>query len=202
MPKLYFSPGACSLSPNIALREAGIPFELERVDLKAKKLSGDSDFYQVNPKGYVPALVLDDGTLLTEGAVMVQYIADLKPESRLAPPAGTLERVRLQEWLHFIATELHKGFGPLYSPIANDEYKESVRKKLAGRFAILAKGVEDKAYLMGEDFSVADAYAFYTMRSWKTHVRAELPPGLEAYFERIAARPAVKAALEAEAART
>jgi glutathione S-transferase-like protein len=126
--KLYFSPGSCSLSPHIALREAGLPFDLERVDLRAKKTSGGEDYLAINPKGYVPAVLLDDGELLTEGAIIVQYIADQRPELRLAPPQGTPERRRLQEWLHFIATELHKGFGPINNPRASAELRRRCRR--------------------------------------------------------------------------
>jgi glutathione S-transferase len=143
-------------------------------------------------------MLLDDGQLLTEGAVMVQYIADLAPAKKLAPPQGTFERLRLQEWLNFIATELHKGFSPLFSPVANEEYKASVKERLTQRFSILAKGLGDKPYLMGDGFTVADGYALYTMRTWLRTVKQELVPGLRPYLERIQARPTVKAALDAE----
>jgi glutathione S-transferase len=199
MLKLYYTPLGCSLSPHIALREAGISFELVRVDLmRGKKLPDGSDFSAVNPKGYIPALVLDDGALLTEGAVMVQYIADLKPETKLAPPNGSFERVRLQEWLNFIATELHKGFATLFSPIANAEFKDATIEKLAGRFAFLAESLGDKDYLFDKTFTVADGYALYAMRSWDRVVKRELPGDLRRYRERIEQRPAVKAALQAE----
>lgn len=158
--KLYFSPGACSLSPHIALREAGLSFELEPVDLRAKKTKRGDDYLTVNPKGYVPALVLEDGELLTEGAIIVQYIADQRPDLPLAPRAGTPERRRLQEWLHFIATELHKGFGPINNPASNDELKKVLRAKLETRFAFLTKGLEGKRFLLGDDFTVADGYAY------------------------------------------
>jgi glutathione S-transferase len=200
--KLYFAPGACSLSPHIALREAELPFELEKVDLRAKRTASGEDFWAVNPKGYVPALKLDDGQVLTEGAVIVQWIADQKPESKLIPPAGTLERYRLLEWLHFIATELHKGFGPLYSTLASPEAKTATKERLASRFAFLGKAVEDRQFLTGNTFTVADGYAFYTLRSWQRSVKPELPSAsLQAYFDRVGARPAVRAALEAEAAK-
>ena len=199
--KLYFAPGACSLSPHIALREADIPFELERVDLRAKRTASGEDFWTVNPKGYVPALKLDSGEILTEGAVIVQWVADQKPETKLIPPAGTMERYRVLEWLHYIATELHKGFGPLYSTLASPETKTATKEKLASRFSFLSKAIEDRPFLMGATFTVADGYAFYTLRSWQRSVKPELPaPPLQAYFDRIAARPAVRAALEAEAA--
>jgi glutathione S-transferase len=200
MLKLYFSTGACSLSPHITLRESGLPFELVQVDLRAKQLkSGGGDYRTINPKGYVPALELDDGQVLTEGAVIVQYIADQKPELRLAPKVGTFERLRLQEWLNFIATELHKGMSPLYNPKANDEFKASLRERLGGRFGHLAQHLESRAYIMGESFTVADPYAFYCLRGWKKFGQAELAPSLQAYFDRVAARPSVKTALEVEA---
>jgi glutathione S-transferase len=199
MLKLYYAPLACSLSPHVALREAGVPFELVRVDFaRGKKLPDGTDFTSVNPKGYVPALVLDDGQVLTEGAVMVQYIADLKPASGLAPRPGSFERVRLQEWLNFIATELHKGLSPLFGAIANDEYKKVVKEKLASRLAFVAKNLEGKQYLLGDTFTVADGYMLYVLRTWSRVTKEDVPNGLGAYFERIKARPAVKAALEAE----
>jgi glutathione S-transferase len=198
--KLYYTPGACSLSPHIALREAGVPFELVKVDLAGKKLETGSDYFAVNPKGYVPALGLDDGQVITEGAVIVQYVADLKPESKLAPRAGTLARVRLQEWLHFIATELHKGFGPINNPKSNPELKEFFRQRLDARFQILAAALEKGQFLLDDGFSVADGYAFYTLRSLRRLDAAALEKSqvLAPYYERIAARPAVRAALEAE----
>ena len=199
--KLYYTPGACSLSPHIALREAGTDFELVQVaDLAGKKLKDGGDFYAINPKGYVPALVLDDGQVLTEGAIIVQYVADQKPDSRLAPKAGTLARVRLQEWLHFIATELHKGFGPINNPKSNPEVKEFFRQRLDQRFQILASALQKSDYLVENSFSVADGYAFYTLRNLKRLDAAALDksPVLKAYHDRIAARPAVRAALEAE----
>ncbi|WP_437312986.1 glutathione transferase GstA [Sorangium sp. So ce385] len=198
--KLYYTPGACSLSPHIALRESGLSFELEQVDLKAKKLKDGGDYLAVNPKGYVPALALDGGEVLTEGAIIVQYIADKVPSSKLAPAAGTTARLRLQEWLHFIATELHKGFGPINHPKSNDELKQAFRERLEARFAILAKGVEGKSFLLGDTFTVADGYAFYTLRNLRRLDEQALDrsPALKAYFERVGARPAVKAALAAE----
>jgi glutathione S-transferase len=198
--KLYYTPGACSLSPHIALREAGLPFELVKVDLASKKLADGSDFLAVNPKGYVPALGLDDGQLLTEGAIIVQYVADLRPDSQLAPKAGTFARVRLQEWLHFIATELHKGFGPINNPKSNPELKQVFRQRLDARFQILAAALERRQYLGEDGFSVADGYAFYTLRSLRRLDAGALEQSvvLKGYFDRIAARPAVRAALEAE----
>jgi glutathione S-transferase len=198
--KLYYTPGACSLSPHIALREAGIPFDLVKVDLAAKKLEDGSDFFAVSPKGYVPALRLEDGQVLTEGAVIVQYVADQKPETQLAPKAGTLARVRLQEWLHFIATELHKGFGPINNPKSNSEIKQFFRQRLDARFQILAGALEKREYLLDEGFSVADGYAFYTLRNLRRLDAAVLEQStvLQPYYARIAARPAVRAALDAE----
>jgi glutathione S-transferase len=198
--KLYFSPGSCSLSPHIALREAGVPFDLERVDLRAKTTSGGEDYVAINPKGYVPAVLLDDGELLTEGAIIVQYIADQRPDRRLAPPQGTPERRRLQEWLHFIATELHKGFGPINNPKAGAELKEALQARLISRFAFLAKGLEGRRHLVGDTFTVADGYAYYVLRSLRKLDPEALgrTPALGAYFDSISSRPAVQAALEAE----
>jgi glutathione S-transferase len=188
------------LSPHIALREAGLPFELARVDLKAKKTESGEDYLQLNPKGYVPALALDDGSLLSEGAVVVQYIADQNPDARLAPRAGTIERYRLQEWLHFIATELHKGFGPINNPKSNVELKQALGQRLLSRFALLGQRVAERQFLLGDTFSVADGYAYYTLRSLKKLDSAalEASPALTAYAARIEARKAVQAALEVE----
>jgi glutathione S-transferase len=198
--KLYYTPGACSLSPHIALRESGLPFELVKVDLAAKKLADGGDFFAINPKGYVPALSLDDGQVLTEGAIIVQYIADLAPDSRLAPKAGTFARVRLNEWLHFIATELHKGFGPINNAKAGPELKQFFRQRLDSRFQILASALAGREYLDGTAFSVADGYAFYTLRNLRRLDASALEQSavLRPYYDRIAARPAVRAALEAE----
>jgi len=197
--KLYWASHACSLSPHIALREAGLPFELELVDLRTKRTATGEDFLAVNPKGYVPALKMDDGQVLTEGAVIVQWVADQRPATGLIPPAGTMARYRAQEWLHFIATELHKGFAPLYNKLIPEEVKAAAREKLTARFGLVAAAIETAPYLMGPAFTVADGYAFYTLRTWKRLVRPELPwPSLQAYFERVLARPAVQAALEGE----
>jgi glutathione S-transferase len=201
MSKLYYTPGACSLSPHIALREADLPFELVQVDLAEKKLkNGGGSFLSINPKGYVPALVLDDGQLLTEGAIIVTYIADQKPEKKLAPKSGTSERIKLKEWLHFIATELHKGFGPVNNPKTNDEAKQFFKTRLISRFEFLARSLEGRQYLLGDTFTVADGYAYYTLRNLKKLDASllESSPLLKAYFERVGARPAVKAALQAE----
>jgi glutathione S-transferase len=198
--KLYYTPGACSLSPHIALREAGLPFELVKVDLAAKKLAEGGDFFGINPKGYVPALALDDGQVLTEGAIIVQYIADLVPDSRLAPKPGTFARVRLNEWLHFIATELHKGFGPINNAKAGPELKQFFRQRLDARFQILASALDGREYLDGSTFSVADGYAYYTLRNLRRLDAAAVEQSavLKPYYDRVAARPAVRAALEAE----
>jgi glutathione S-transferase len=197
--KLYYSPGACSLSPHIVLREAGLAFDAEAVDLGAKKTKSGADYKAINPKGAVPALQLDNGQVLTEGSAIVQYIADQKPATKLAPAAGTLERYRLQEWLNYIASEIHKGFSPLFNPKATDEWKQVVKDNLAAKFDYLSKQLQGKDYLMGA-FSVADAYLF-TILGWSKHLNIDLAkwPVLSQYVERVGARPAVKAALEAEA---
>ncbi len=197
--KLYYSPGACSLSPHIALREAGIPFDLVKVDTKSHTFDGGGDFYSVNGKGYVPVLELDDGERLTEGPAIVQYIADRKPDSGLAPKAGTMERVRLQEWLNFLTSELHKGFSPLFSAETPEDYKPVARKRLAGRFDWLSKQLEGREYLLGNHFTVADGYLFVLL-GWVPFVGMKLEdwPVLKAWRERIAKRPNVQAALKAE----
>ena len=198
--KLYYAPGACSLHPHITLREAGVPFELERVDLRAHKLHDGTDYYTINPKGYVPALRLDDGSILTEGAVIDQYVADLAPEKKLIPPAGTIERYRVQEWLNFIAAEIHKSFTPLFG--SDEAAKEAPRARIAKRFDFTQKSLGDKQYLTGltgETFTVADAYLFNMLR-WTAFTGVDLDrwPGLKAFAARVEQRPAVKAALAAE----
>lgn len=197
--KLYYSPGACSLSPHIVLREAGLPFDLEKVDLKTKLTEAGTDFRSVNPKGYVPALALDDDAVLTEGPAIVQYLADLVPDKKLAPAAGTLERYRLIEWLNFIATELHKSFSPLFNPKTPDDWKALVHSLLAQRIEFVAQHLNNHAYLMGDAFSVADAYLF-TVLSWGKWVGIDIArwPAVKTYTDRIADRPAVHAALLAE----
>jgi glutathione S-transferase len=199
--KLYFSPGACALHPQIALREAGLKFDLARVDLRAHKLPDGTDYYGINPKGYIPALELDDGSLLTEGAVIDQYVADKNPAAKILPPVGTIERVRAQEWLHFIGTEIHKAFGPLFNPALPDAEKEAARKKIGGRFDHVEKQLGSKPYLLGDTFTVADAYLFNMLR-WTAFTGIDLAkwPHLKAFFARVEARPAVKASLEAEQA--
>ncbi len=195
--KLYFSPGACSLSRHIVLRELGLPFDVERVDTKAQKTASGADFTAINPKKYVPALQLDDGQVLTEGAVIVQYLADRKPDARLAPQPGTLERYRLQEWLNYIATEVHKSYSPLFR--ATEEQRPALRDALAPKLDFVARQLEKRPFLMGEGFTVADAYLF-TILNWSKVVGVELGrwPALKAYVERVSARPAVRGALEAE----
>jgi len=196
--KLYFSPGACSLSPHIALREAGLPVELVKVDLRAKTLSDGSDFRAVNPKGYVPAIQLPDGSLLTEGPAIVQYIADQAPQSGLAPAAGTLARYRLQETLNYISTELHKSFSPLFNPNAPEEWKAQVKTMLAARFDLLSARLDGQSYLFGDQFTVADGYLF-TVLNWTRVAGPDLAdyPNLAAYHGRILSRPAVlKAVME------
>jgi glutathione S-transferase len=199
MTKLYFSPGACSLSPHISLREAGLSFDLEQVDLGAKKTKSGADFWQVNPKGQVPVLVLDNGETLTEGPAIVQYIADQAPAAGLAPANGTGARYQLQEWLNFVTSELHKGFTPLFKPNTPDEYKKIAKDNLAARFDYLNKHLATRKYLTGDNFTVADAYAF-TVIGWSKYQNIDLArwPNLVAYTERVAARPKVQEALRAE----
>ncbi len=196
--KLYYSPGACSLAPHVALRELGLPHALVKVDLAAARTEHGADYRQVNPKGYVPALELDGGQRLTEAAVLLQYLADRKPESDLAPAPGTMERYRLQEWLNFISTEIHKGHGPLWSPANPDDEKERARKRLAGRYDWLNRQLEGRDYLMGK-FTVADAYLF-TVLNWGQWTGIDIArwPALERYLARVAARPKVREALQAE----
>jgi glutathione S-transferase len=202
--KLYFAPGTCSFSTHIALREAGIDVELVRVDIKKHFVVADgSDFLAINPKGYVPVLELDNGVRLTEGPAIVQYIADLKPESGIAPQAGTLERYQLQEWLGFINSELHKGFGPLFNPATPAEYKTIVLKNLANRLDYTAAYLAKNDYLLGGRFSVADGYLF-TVLGWGQWVGIDIKdwPVLAAFQERIASRASVRDALAAEAAKS
>ena len=196
--KLYYSPGACSLSPHIVLNEAGLAYELEKVNLGKHRTAGGADFYAINPKGYVPALELDGGELLTEGPAIVQYLADRKPESKLAPPAGTLERYRLIEWLNFISTELHKQFGPLFHN-AGEEIKDRQRALIGKRFDYVEAQLAGKPYLLGDTFTVADAYLF-TMLTWTKHAGIDLGrwPALNDYFARVGARPQVQATLRQE----
>ena len=197
--KLYYSPGACSLSPHIALREAGLAFEPVLASTKSHQLPDGTDYYGINPLGYVPMLELDDGTRLREGPAIVQYIADQVPTKNLAPANGTLPRYRLQEWLTFIGTEIHKTFSPLFNPAMPEEAKKLSREKLATRFAWIDGELKNKQYLMGDTFSVADGYLF-TVSNWAKHINIDLAPypNLVAYRERVAARPAVQEAMKAE----
>jgi glutathione S-transferase len=197
--KLYFKPGACSMAPHIALREAGRTFELEKVDLARHQTASGEDYLRINPKGYVPALLLDDGTLLTECAVMLQYIADQPPASTLAPPAGTMERYRLTEWLNFLATEVHKPFGPFFNPKAAQEIKDYNLRLLVRRFGYLDAQLDGKSYLMGSQFTVADIYLF-TLLNWCNLHQIDLTqwPALKDYMTRIAARPSVRETMKAE----
>jgi glutathione S-transferase len=196
--KLYFAPGACSLSPHIVSRELGIPLELQKVNTKDKSMEGGGDYRTINPKGYVPALELGDGQVLTEGPAIVQYLADQKPESGLAPKAGTIERYRLQEWLNFITSEIHKSFSPLFKPNTPDDYKKIARENLGARFEWLDKQLDGREYLMGK-FTIADAYLF-TVVNWSGFVGLDLAkyPNLAAYQKRVAARPKVREAMKAE----
>ncbi|MDR2507233.1 MAG: glutathione transferase GstA [Candidatus Accumulibacter sp.] len=199
--KLYYSPGACSLSPHIVLREAGLDFDLVRVDLAKHVLPDGSDFIRLNPKGYVPVLELDDGGLLTEGLAIIQYIADLKPESGLAPKAGTLERYRLIEWLAYISSEIHKGFSPLFRPNTPEEYKAIARENLTRRLEYAARPLEKGDFLLGSRFTVADAYLF-AVTGWASFAQIDLGAALTAFRERVGSRPPVKAALKAEAGKS
>ena len=197
--KLYYAPGACSLAPHIVAREAGLRLDLEKVDLGAGKTERGATFSDINPKGYVPALALDNGEVLTEVSALVQYIADQAPQAGLAPAAGTMERYRLLEWLGFISTEIHKGFGPLWSPAMPEGAKTIARNNLAKRFAWLDQRLVQKPFLLGERFTVADAYLF-TVANWTNFHRIDLGPypHLKAYMERVAGRPKVREALAAE----
>ncbi|MHA7600009.1 glutathione transferase GstA [Alicycliphilus sp. T452] len=197
--KLYYSPGACSLSPHIVLHEAGLAYEPVLASTKTHKLPDGTDFYTINPLGYVPVLELDDGTRLREGPAIVQYLADQAPQKNLAPAPGTLARYRLQEWLSFIGTEVHKGFGPLFVPGTPEDYKPQIKQRLLARLQWVDGELAGKQYLMGDHFTVADAYLF-TVTNWAQYVGLDIAPlkNLAAYRERIAARPAVQAAMKAE----
>ncbi len=197
--KLFLKAGACSLSPHIVLEELGLKYETELVDLKEKKTASGADFLAINPKGYVPALQLDDGSVLTEGPAIVQYLADSQPAKKLAPANGTVERYRLQGWLTFIGTELHKTFSPLFNPTAPQEWKEQCRANIERRLGYVNEQLAGKDYLMGADFSVADAYLF-TVVGWTRFVKIDISghANLTAYMARVAARPGVQAAMKAE----
>ncbi len=197
--KLYYAPGACSLSPHIVSREAGIDLEFERADIAQKKTESGKDLWGVNPKGQVPVLEIDDGQKLTEGPVIVQYLADQKPDSGLVPAAGTINRYRVQEWLNFVASEMHKTYGPLFRPTTPEEFKVLSRELIGRRIAWLDKELAGKQYLMGNKFTVADAYLFTVLR-WSPRVGIDLSksPNVTAYMDRVAARPKVQEALKAE----
>lgn len=197
--KLYFTPAACSLAVHIVLREAGFKFDLEQVDLATKETASGSDFLKINPKGYVPALQLEDGQVLTEDQVILQYLADQKPKAGLAPGLGSMERYRLMEWLAFISTEVHKGFGPFWNPNTPEVTKQNALTLLSRRFDYLVARLADKLWLMGDNYTIADAYLFTVLR-WSDYHKIDLSkwPLLSAYMERVATRPAVQAAMRAE----
>jgi glutathione S-transferase len=199
MTKLYYSPGACSLSPHIVLREAGLPFQLVMASPKTKKLADGSDFLAINPKGQVPVLELDSGERLTEGPVIVQYIADQAPASGLVPATGTMARYRTLEWLNYITSELHKGFSPLFAPDTHEDTKKASRNKLLEKLGWVDTQLAGKTWLMGDTFTAADAYLF-TVAGWGKYVGVDIAPlaTLSAYMGRVAARPAVQEALKAE----
>jgi glutathione S-transferase len=197
--KLYYSPGACSLSPHIVAREAGIAIQLQKVNTKDKSMEGGGDFWQVNPRGYVPVLELDNGERLTEGPAIVQYLADQKPETGLAPKNGSIERYRLQEWLNFLTSELHKQFSPLFRPNTPEDYKPIAKENIGKRFDWLDKQLAGKDYLMGKTFTVADAYLF-VLTNWTKPTQIDLAkwPNIQAFNKRVAARPKVKEAMQVE----
>lgn len=197
--KLYYATGACSLSPHIVLSELGLPYELVKVELSTHLTADGRDYTAINPKGYVPAVQLDDGALLTEGPAIVQYLADQKPAAGLLPPAGTLERARVQEWLTFVGTELHKSFSPLFNPAASADWKAAALANIERRFAFIEKALAGRDYLTGADFCVADAYLF-TVLNWTKFVKIDLAPwpALAAFHQRVMARPAVQKAMREE----
>jgi glutathione S-transferase len=197
--KLYYSPGACSLSPHIVARELGLPIELKKVDTKAKTIEGGGDYLKVNARGYVPALELDNGEILTEGPAIVQYLADRVPQAGLVPKAGDFARYRLQEWLNFLTSEIHKQFSPLFKPTTPEDYKPVAKQIIATRFDWLETQLAGKDYLMGSQFSVADAYLFVLL-GWTRPTQIDLArwPNLAAFHKRVGARPKVQEALQAE----
>lgn len=197
--KLFFAPMACSLSPHIVAHEAGIALTLEKVDTSTKKLEGGGDFFEVNPKGYVPTLQLDNGEILTEGPAIVQYLADLRPDSKLVPAAGTFERYRMQEMLGYINSELHKTYSPLFNPKTTPETRADREAYLRKRYVLIEKRLAGQSYLFGEHFTAADAYLF-TVTNWAGFVKLDLSEfkNLAAFQARVAARPAVQAAIAAE----
>lgn len=197
--KLYYSPGACSLSPHIVSREAGLPVDLVKVDTKTKKVEDGSDFLAINPVGVVPVLTLDNNETLTEGPAIVQYLADMKPESGLMPKQGSFERYRVLEWLNFITSELHKQFTPLFKPNTPDDYKAIAKENVLKAFKRVNTVLADKPYLTGDTFTVADAYLF-VVSNWARFHNIDLAqwPNLSAFMERVKARPAVQEAMKAE----
>ena len=199
MMKLYYWPGACSLSPHIVSREAGIDLQLAQLDRAERKTADGTVLSNVNPKNQVPVLELDDGQKLTEGPVIVQYLADQKPASGLVPPPGTMERYRVQEWLNFITSELHKTFGPLFRPTTPDDFKATLRDMLGQRFDWIDKQLAGKQYLMGDKFTVPDAYLFTVLR-WSPRVGIDLGKwkNISAYLDRVGARPKVQEAMKVE----
>lgn len=200
--KLYYAPAVCSLAPHVALREAGAEFTLVRVDLRSKQTAAGEDYTRINPKGYVPALRLADGSLLTETSILLHHIADAWPAARLAPPHGTPARLRLDETVQFIATELHKSFAPFtIMPNPGEEARRWAAGRLTARVDLLARTLGEREFLHGEGFTIADAYAFFALRTYRHILAAELPANLADYVERLATRPAIRDALAAEAAR-
>ncbi len=197
--KLFYKQGACSLAPHIILRETGKDFTLESVDLMKKRLADDSDYFAINPKGQIPALLLDEGTLVTEAVVIMQYLADSAPESQLLAPTGDLARYKTLEWLNFIATELHKGFTPLFRPDTPEEYKPVVRATLEKKLHFVNDALNGKSWIAGEHFTIADAYLYNVLR-WARAVKLEMSElaNIEPYMARVSTRPAVAAALAAE----
>lgn len=197
--KLYYAPGACSLSCHIALREAGLKFDLDRVDLKARRTGAGKDYLAINPKGQVPALRIDDRTVLTECSAILQFVADQAPKSGLAPAPAGMERYRLQEWLSFVSSELHRGFSPLFSPDTPAAYRDIAIRRLSTRFDFLEQRLSAVPYLMGDRFTVADAYC-YAVLSWARMLKVSLAPwkSVLAYLKRVAEHPHVQAALKAE----
>lgn len=197
--KLYYAPGACSLASHIALRESGVPFEAVKVEGRGTKTAGGVDYLTVTPKGYVPALALDDGEVLTEGTAVLPFIGDLNPAAKLAPAPGTRTRYRLYEWLGYVATEMHKNFGPFFAPGTTDEQKAAAKANLGKRFDFVQQSLAGRSFLLGDDFSVADAYLF-TVLGWTRYVGIDLGqwPALKAWHAGVAARPAVQAAMRAE----
>ncbi|MDD4978315.1 MAG: glutathione transferase GstA [Gallionella sp.] len=197
--KLHYSPGACSLASHIALHESGLPFELDKLNVPTKTTASGENFMRINPKGYVPTIQLDDGTVLTEGAVILQYIADQNPVSGLAPKQGSMERYRLQEWLNYIAAEIHKSYSPLFNKAASEDIKTNARNMLNKRLPIVEMRLAEQPYLMGASFTVADAYLFVVL-SWSAMVGFDLStyPKIKDYLANIATRPAVLAAMKAE----